>query len=678
MCGLGGVIFISTKRGANSGDRLVDERTLDAIDWGIRHRGPDGQGRFRAEQNLESGVNVSVALVHRRLAIIDPACGQQPMALRDVGLPKDRNRDELSPATLFHGKPTDSTGYSPVRGAGEPMAVAFNGCIYNHRTLRNDLTKAGHRFVSDHSDTEVLLHGTREHGPDLPRLLDGMFAYAVWDPRNSTLTLARDMAGEKPLYYAVGPASGEDRAGHGLVFCSTVPGLLAAMATLGWPVRTQQVAGLLWLKHGYWPKLPLNIEELPPGHRLVFGPDGLAVTPVCPPPARAHPVSSPLDLGTIERLIADTVASRLDADVPIGCFLSGGVDSSVVSAFAQRAMQRDGRVLRTFTVKMPDARMDESEYAQAVAQRLGTHHDTLPCRTSAAADLVALIGQLGLPFGDSSILPTHWVSCAARELVTVALGGDGGDELFGGYQRYFVNRWMTRLGPVLRLASRIPVPGLGGNLRRVMQAARYHGYDDLATILRTPQVAALWKGDARSMLDAEYATRHVGDDARHDDFAQYLPLDLARKVDTASMAIGLEVRAPLLGRDLATMLLSVDLETATGGQGRKGLLRAIARNLVPAHTVDRKKQGFGVPIGRWIRDDFGGLRTLTQDVFAARDPFGTGDLAIDVDVSAARAMAAEHLSGKVDHGQRLFVLLSMGIWCQWLKRTVDAATTIVR
>ena len=677
MCGIAGIVRITTATdGAAHRHALtrphaeaIPEAWLDVLDASIRQRGPDGQGRFRDRAVRRDGAIIDVAFVHRRLAILDPACGMQPMVsmhARSAG-PISTDSAFLPPPLLLLGRPNDVVNYRSLDPgtSGELLATAFNGCIYNHRPLRTELQSLGHTFASDHSDTEVLLHGTRQWAERLHDHLDGMYAYAVWSRRDASLFLARDPAGEKPLYVAA--------LGPGLfAFGSSPTGLLNVMRAAGAPVSIDQSGLTLWLKHGYWPRMPVTgLTEVPPGtcHRVEA--DGPRQVSTISHSATRN--TTPFDAARVESLLDSAIDSRLDADVPIGCFLSGGVDSSIVATLAQRAMLRHGRRLRTFTVQMPDARMDETPFANAVAAHLGTDHAVLACRATGAEDLHALIAQLGLPFGDSSLLPTHWVSAAARQHVTVALGGDGGDELFAGYNRHFAQRAMHRLralNPALRALPSWSVRLLHGNLARVANAARNHGYHDILTIFRTPQLRELVPSpDLDAILRSTYVPRLVEDDARHDDFAHYLPEDLMRKVDTAAMAVALEVRAPLLSRSLVDAALGAPLSAVEAGEGRKGLLRQVARRLVPAQAVDRRKQGFGVPVGRWFRSDFGGMRTLLNDRLTSREPFGPPSLRINIHQPAVRKLLDEHAAEHHDHGQRLYMLLVLSLWTDSLTKS---------
>lgn len=660
MCGLAGIL--AAHPGAAPSTDLIPKAWLDVLEAAIAHRGPDGRGRFR-DHTLHRGHRVEVALVHRRLSILDHGGGAQPMlaALPGVTSPPGHAR-------VLRGRPGEPADYTRAGGT-DLLAVAFNGCIYNHQPLRRDLQAAGHVFASDHSDTEVLLHGTRAHGPRLPDRLDGMYAYAVWSNARGELTLARDPAGEKPLYFTRWSAEGVTF----VAFANVPAALLALRRAAGVRTVPDPLGVALWLKHGYWPVMPVaDLVEAAPGAAYVLNAESAwPPEPVARVTLHRQDPPNNLALGpsSLTPLLERAVTSRLDADVPIGCFLSGGVDSSIVAAFAHRALAAAGRRLLTFNVKVPDARLDESPFARMVAEHLGTEHIELDCKASAADDLTRLIAQLGLPFGDSSLLPTHWVSAAARRHVTVALGGDGGDELFAGYDRYRVNTLLYRLRAPLALARAAPdwLPGLGlgGNLGRVATAARHAGYDDILTILHTPQMHALLGHDiARPLLRRAYADRAPFADARLDDFGRYLPLDLMRKVDTASMAVALEVRAPFLDRGLVAAALATPLGAIYAGEGRKGLLRKVARTLVPPPAIDRRKAGFGIPMGRWFREDFAGLRTLLRDTLDRPGAFDAAGLSIRP--AALRALMDEHFRGRRDHGQRLYTLLVTALWARSL------------
>ena len=625
MCGLGAILRTDGKP--------IPERWLDEVSARVAHRGPDGQGRFRDRVEIETGNGkrvVEVALVHHRLSIIDHTGGGQPMISR--------------------------RGRSAKEGL---VAVAFNGCIYNHRELRRELESRGHAFVTDHSDTEVLIHGHREWGHELHHHLEGMYAYVIWDRRAAALSLTRDWFGEKPLYHRI---DGDGDSVRMLVVASDAAAVgsvppAAAVAdpqdVRSWVARYLQ-CGYAWggralARPGV---LVENVEPSGPFHGCGSSLD------LCPEPTDA----APAEPGDVEALIEQAVARRLEADVPLGCFLSGGVDSSVIACFA-KTHKPD---LRTFSVRMPEPRYDESHHAERVAAHLGTDHMTLQVAMAPAEDLVGLIRSLGQPFGDSSILPTYWVSKAAREHVKVALSGDGGDELFVGYERYLAARPLARHW---RALARIPALFL----RRSHPRSWWHKLGRLGEMARDfPALGVLATESIFTTDEIEALLGEVpepprgdpGDDARRAlrwiDLQRYLPDDLLCKVDTASMAVALEVRCPYLDRDLVSALLASPIERLLPGGRRKGLLRQIARRHLPPAIVDRPKMGFAIPVGRWFRTDYGGMRALLLDHLSSAEPFGP----IHLDRGVIRGLIDEHMSCVRDHGHRLFTLLTLSMWAK--------------
>ena len=630
MCGIGGILLSRT---GDLHDRQLD-RLMDRLDDAILARGPDGHGRFA------SG---SARLVHRRLSIIDHAGGGQPMTLDDSGAPWRLD--------------------APTRTA---IALAFNGCIYNHRELRRELESLGERFASDHSDTEVFARALRRWWTDAFDRLEGMFAIAAWrllpDGREELL-LARDRCGEKPLHFLPLDA--------GVAFSSSAAPLLATSRERD-PVPTPDDATCLtrWLAWGFCDRPLRNVHELAPGSWISFDTRGSrSQGSFGHRPCASIDQTEPLTVARAESMLRAAVHARLEADVPLGCFLSGGVDSSLVAAFARESRPD----LATFCVAMPDPRHDESAHAARVAAHLGTRHHTLECSGHAASDLQRLINGLGLPFADSSLLPTHWVSVAARRHVTVAISGDGGDELFRGYRRHRAAILLRRLGPVLRLAGhatrllheRLGDPG------RLLAAASGIGYPQISTLLSPDRLSGLLGADLAAACHRDAASEWTQAgvmDAPWWDFACYLPGDLLRKVDAASMATALEVRCPMLDSTLVRACLRASEASLMPGGERKGLLREVARRHLPAEVVDRRKQGFSIPLARWFREDFGGLGTLLGDTLGSSDPFPENVLGFRVDRRSVRRLFDEHQGLLRDHSQGLFSLLSLAIWCRGMER----------
>ncbi|MEN0019666.1 MAG: asparagine synthase (glutamine-hydrolyzing) [Planctomycetota bacterium] len=661
MCGIAGIL-----RTHLAGDvvppplEAIPEAWLDVLDDGIKHRGPDGQGRFRDRAVRADGVTVDVALVHRRLSIIDHEGGHQPMV---------HDGERLRPDLTYQ------RGETPVIASeAEPdrplVTVVFNGCIYNHRELRTELEALGHRFETDHSDTEVLVHGWRRYGLYLQDELDGMYAWLAWDRATGQLHISRDRSGEKPIYaaYPLKPYNVH-------VLSSVYAGLMALLGPIPTtPPRDNLVisgrAGMLddWMIKGAADKPPQDIvEHLAPG--VTASVDEVPVYGEAPEREGTTRIGS----GTLR----EAVISRLEADVPIGVFLSGGIDSGLIAAIAKKHRPD----IKAFTVRMPEAAFDESEDAAETARGIGIDHTILDCdATNAADDLVMLTQQLGLPLGDSSLLPTYWVCKAAREHVKVALSGDGGDELFGGYRRHAIhpmlNRWrrVLRLIPDALLSKRRP-GGWSTELARLAVAARHSGYEELLSIFPTPELQRLVPMvDGKPTEHAKF--RAVDDPLRHD-LQHYLPDDLLRKTDTASMAVALEVRSPFLAKDVVESALRTPLDETMPNGERKGLLKNIARQYLPDHVVDRPKRGFAIPIGEWFRTDFGSLRVLLRDHLESSEPYpGLAEAGVEIDMTNVRRLLREHddAGGRSlnpwkgrDHSQRLYMLLVLSIWCKWLE-----------
>ena len=659
MCGIAGILRIHDPKDGPPPHHLesIPEAWLDTLDESIKHRGPDGAGRFRDRATREDGLVVDVALVHRRLSIIDHAGGHQPMVHDGERLRPDLTYAPGETPRLAHELEPDR----PL------VAVVFNGCIYNHRELRAELESLGHRFETEHSDTEVLVHGWRAYGSNLHEHIDGMHAVISWDRDAASLGWMRDRYGEKPLYAA--------HAATTLVLASTTAGLETPFCSRSLFASPESFQLGLWIPSGCGSHPPLY---------LTSGVTRSAAT-ICSLAdselntlwnARSRlPTREFRGNGELPDLLRSAITSRLEADVALGVFLSGGIDSALIAAITKQHRPD----IKTFTVRMPEASYDESPDAAETADYIGTDHHTLDCDPKPAEDLVMLIEQLGLPFGDSSLLPTYWVSRAAREHMKVALSGDGGDELFGGYRRHTINPVLNRYRHLLRL---IPTrlldrrsPGTRSEyLARLATAAKFGGYTELLAIFQTPDLRRLIPSiDGEPVGDDTF--RPIDDPLRYD-FEHYLPDDLLRKTDTASMAVGLEVRAPFLARELVETALRTPLEVLMPGGERKGLLKQVARRYLPEHIVSRPKRGFAIPIGEWFRSNYGSLRTLLYDHLESVDPFpGLAEAGVEINTSFVNRMLREHdAAGEKslnpwhgrDHSQRLYMLLVLSIWSKWL------------
>jgi len=616
MCGLAGIFRFD--------DAKPDFDRLRAMQRQVLNRGPDGHGHV---------IEGRCALAHTRLAVIDPAGGEQPMT---------RERDAHGPG----------------------LAVVFNGEIYNHRKLRRELETLGHRFRSDHSDTEVLLHGYRAWGTALPGRLNGMFAFAIHDRQRQCLLLARDHAGKKPLY--------AHRDAQRVIFASTVGAIVAGLESTP---EIDQFALDHFLTFGYTNDRAIvqGVEELPAGWWRLIHHDGTTEETAFWSPPDPDDLTPPVEpFEAVRKALRKAVVRRLEADVPLGCFLSGGVDSSTIAAIAQDRLRSRGGRLQTFSVAMPDVRYDESQWARYAAQHLGTEHHELVAEPHFEDDLRRLIASAGEPFGDSSVLPTYWVSQAAREHVTVVLSGDGGDELFAGYDRYRAmrmigrHRWWLRLVPT-RLFGRGEQKSFGARLCRLVEAAE--PADAAAQYLSIIRLFGRDKLDALGVhgpiIDAAIDWPHTpdpADAARRWDFTRYLPYDLLRKVDRASMAVALEVRCPMLDRNLCDLALRLSTRQLMPRGRAKAMLRRIAADRLPAEITQRRKMGFAVPIAGWFRKE---LRPLLTGRLL--DATALTDLGYRRDT--LEKMIAQHASAKLNHAHRLFALLNLSMWLDWLRDT---------
>jgi len=728
MCGIAGIIRITPPFAPRHGDEAassvaaltrtssdaIPESWLDALDDSIKHRGPDGAGRFRDRAIRSDGAVVDVALVHRRLSIIDHAGGHQPMVSlgKGRGVVTDAKRLSLGGGLgLYEPGGHEAIADEPAPSITHPdatgrVAVVFNGCIYNHRELRKQLEAAGRLFSTDHSDTEVLVHGWREWGERLFEYLEGMFALVVWDAATGSCALARDQFGEKPLYTAYVYKDG------------SWFNLFASV-----PIESTPLAGLLetseeqlpswesvtsWIRLGWaaFPCVP-NAGVVQRSEAVIYDAAGTVASraeagfDLCGAKlprtigfglldedgqASVIPRHDSLTVDEVDGLLRRAVIRRLESDVPLGCFLSGGIDSALIARYAKDEIAS----LRTFTVRMPDAAYDESENAATTARHVGTSHATLECAANPADDLTVLIKQMGLPFGDSSLLPAYWVSRAARKEVTVALSGDGGDELFGGYERYSWVRTLSLVPPQFGWLGSVLERGSSpkssrSKLGRLLGAAAGDGYIDLLSIFPVALMRRLMPEAIKQFCQA---TRHhqTGYSIRSPeigmwfDLYNYLPNDLLRKTDSASMACALEVRCPFLDRDLARAARGATLDSLMPHNQRKGLLRAVARKYFPSEIVDRPKMGFAIPIGEWFRTNFGGMRDLLHDHLNVAEPFGPPSLGINLNMDFIRQMLREHdqagqrslwpWKGR-DHSQRLYLLLVLSIWAKHSARTVQ-------
>ena len=614
MCGIAGVVGVADR------DRASPMRRMREA---IAHRGPDSAGEH---------CDAHSALGVRRLRIIDLVTGDQPQCGED----------------------------------GRVWTV-FNGEIYNFQELRDELAAQGHRFRT-RSDTEVIVHLYERDGEAFVERLDGMFALAVWDTSQRSLVLARDRLGKKPIL--IYETEGE------LYFASEHQALIAGLGTGRFSVDRAAIA--LYLRLGYVPA-PLDafagIRKLEPATVLVWRDGKTSERRYWHPPTEVVPVAEDEAIAQVRKLFDDAVRRRLVADVPLGAFLSGGVDSSALVA----SMAAQSKIVRTFTIGFEEAGYSEIEHARRIAQRYGTDHHEFVVRPDMTSVLPLLVRHYGEPYADSSAVPTYYLSKMTRDFVTVALAGDGGDELFAGYQRYHAVRLAGALDRVPAAVRRRLLAGAesllppagdqrrgSARLRRFFAGARRRPaerYLSWLTITDADWLSASATVEFRPFAEtadqdlARRAAIPVRDATRRAqllDVALYLPDDLLVKVDIASMANSLEVRAPFLDRRLVEYALRLPTSLMIRGMSRKWVLRRAFADTLPPETLARRKQGFGVPIGRWLRED---LRPLLDDVVLSTSATQRGYLRPE----AIRTLVAEHLAGS-DHSHRLWSLLMLELW----------------
>lgn len=618
MCGIAGIV-------AGDPDGLVQASDVQRMCDMIVHRGPDSEGVF-AEGRVGLGI--------RRLRIIDL-----------------------------------STGDQPVHNEDRSVWVVFNGEIYNFPELRSGLQSRGHSFYTN-TDTEVIVHLYEEYGSDCVRHLRGMFGFALWDSRNQRLLLARDRFGKKPLHYAF-------RDGR-LLFGSEIRSLLAVAPELG-EIDPEGLQSYFCLGYIPDPQTAFKaIRKLPPGHTLEFTNASLRLQSYWDLPkfGMGQFNSEEEALKQLEGHLREAVRIRLISDVPLGALLSGGVDSSVVVALMA---QLSSAPVKTFSIGFRNQDFNETEHARLVAQTFGTEHHEFVVEPDFSETLVALTHQLEEPFGDASMLPTYAVCRMARQHVTVALAGDGGDEVFAGYDRYAVNLQRQRLKFIPGWAGRIYREGLFPRLPRTVYGRRYlytmslppnERYLSYISVLDTggPEANVFTQEflslcrSSRSPLDSlrEYTKNAPAIDdlsrLQYLDMKSYLPGDILPKVDRMSMANSLEVRAPLLDHVLAEWACQLPPQWKIQRGEQKYMLKKVAERLgVPRSVLYRRKQGFAIPLEQWFRGKWKDelLAILLEPTTLQRGYF---------DAKAIRALMNEHSRGRRDRSRELWLLLIFELW----------------
>jgi asparagine synthase (glutamine-hydrolysing) len=616
VCGIAGMV---ARRGEE-----VSASDVHRMCQTIVHRGPDDEGIY---------ARGPVGLGMRRLSIIDLSGGKQPI----------HNEDKS-------------------------VWVVFNGEIYNFPELREELESRGHQFYT-HSDTEVIVHLYEEMGADCVKKLRGMFAIALYDERKNSLLLARDRLGKKPLHYALHNGR--------LLFGSEIKTMLAVAPELA---KVSLEGVLQFFYFGYVPD-PLTafqkIHKLPPGHLLEFAGGEIKIRQYWDVPNYgAHPPKSEEEcLEQLESKLLEAVRIRLISDVPLGALLSGGVDSSIVVALMARASSGP---VKTFSIGFRNQDFNEAEYARMVAERYGTDHHELTVDPNIGETLEMLSGMMEEPFGDSSMIPTYYVSKLARQHVTVALSGDGGDELYAGYDRYIVNLRRSRYGVpswMGRIYRNHVYPVLPQNVRgrklawNISLPSRDRYLDGLSFLPALDRERSLFSdellSEAGQFTDPfkrfeEYYDHAPAADTLsrllYLDTKTYLTADILAKVDRMSMATSLEVRVPMLDQEFVEWTAGLPIEWKFRNGTRKYLLKKLAERIgIPPALLHRRKQGFSLPLVHWMRDEMkdGLLSILTEPRTLQRGYFKP---------AAVRALLDEHFRGYRDHAGAIWLLLVLELW----------------
>jgi asparagine synthase (glutamine-hydrolysing) len=589
----------------------------------LTHRGPDANGI-----HIEEGVGLG----HRRLSIID-----------------------LSPA-----------GNQPMSNEDGTIWIVYNGEIYNFHELRTELESKGHRFKS-HTDTEVILHLYEEKEARCVERLRGMFAFAIWDAGRQRLFLARDRLGQKPLFYAL--------TGNAVTFASELKAILEnndVSRSLN-PLALHQ-----YLTYGYIAApdtIFTNIKKLPPGHMLVKEKGRLAIEPYWQFHLRHKRDLSEEDYcHRLRGLLTEATKIRLVSDVPLGAFLSGGIDSSIVVALMA---QLSNRAVKTFSIGFEEQSFNELGYARTVAQRFATEHHEFVVKPKALDILPKLVDHFGEPFADSSAIPTYYLSQMTRQHVTVALNGDAGDEGFAGYDRYLAEpmrkyvAWLWLLRPVLALLpestrkkdtiKRLKL------FTKMLGLPREQAYALLMSIIDNGLKEKLYTDDFKNRVGAHDAydylvntyrltsTADFLDATLYVDTTTYLPNDLLVKVDITAMANSLEARSPFIDHHVLEFAAQIPSHLKLKGFTGKHILKKAFADVLPPRILKRKKAGFGMPVGSWFRNE---LKRYAYEVLLDDSCIRRGYFKKDV----LKTLLDEHTTGKRDHGHRIWALIMLELW----------------
>ncbi|MFV0388118.1 MAG: asparagine synthase (glutamine-hydrolyzing) [Pyrinomonadaceae bacterium] len=615
MCGISGFV--------NSGSNCNRELLVAMCDT-MRHRGPDSAGYWFGEES---------ALGMRRLAIIDVASGNQPFYNRD-----------------------------------KSIVVVMNGELYNYREIREQLIEKGYKFETD-SDTEILPHLYEEYGASFVEHLNGMFAIAIWDEKLKQLLIARDRFGEKPLYYG--------KFDDNFIFASE-PKVLLAHPNVSRDVDREALEQ--YISYDYVPaprSIFKNIYKLPAAHLLKYRNGEIQIKEYWKLTFRKREQISFEDAeAELKSLLSDSVKIRMISDVPLGVFLSGGIDSSTVAAFAQK---NSSKRIKTFSIGFEEDTFDESKFARLVANHIGSEHFEDRLTVETAKNLITEIGNwLDEPLADASLIPTYLLSRFVSNHVTVSLGGDGGDELFAGYPMYFAHKVarvyegvprFVRTGIVRPLVSLLPTGT--GNLSLDFKAKRFvrsdisdeivrhHSWfgsfslEEAQRLLVFPSRGDIY-ADARELLESSDAEDLI-EQMQLLDMKNYLSEDILTKVDRASMAVSLEARAPFLDKRIAEFAASIPSNYKLRGRTTKYILKKSVENLIPKEVIYRPKKGFGIPVAKWLN---GALNPLVHELLSPQR-LKSQELFDPVYVSK---LVSDHENGIANNYKQIWTLLVFELW----------------
>jgi len=622
VCGIAGIV--------RADEAPVDRELLGRMNEAIRHRGPDEDGFY-----LSDGVGLAM----RRLSIIDLKSGQQPI----------HNRDQTA-------------------------WIVFNGEIYNYRELRAELEKRGHQFYTD-SDTEAIIHAYDEYGTDCPKYLRGMFALAIWDTRTKSLFLARDRVGKKPLLYA--QVDGQ------LIFGSEFSALLLHPEVS----RDIDFEAIHYYLSFICVPAPLTayraIRKLEPGHWLLWKNGEVRIERYWQLDFSQKLRISEQEAGErVVDLLREAVRVRLMSEVPLGAFLSGGIDSSaVVALMAQESSER----VKTFSIGFEEQDFSELHHARRVAEHVGADHHEFIVRPDALEVLPLLVEHYGEPFADSSAIPTYYVARETRAYVTVALNGDGGDECFAGYDRYAGMSVAEKYGAIPSVIRDGVIgnvvkalPGFDAHPNPIRRVKRFVAGASKPRVERYLRWMSAFNEDHKRDLYTDHF-RHetarfdianvfrpwfekangsgVIDAALLTDTMTYLPNDLLVKMDIASMAVSLEARSPFLDHHVMELAASLPEKFKLRGLTKKYLLKKVLNKLVPTENLTRSKMGFGVPIGHWFRS---AMEPFMRETLLSERASGRGLFKPEI----VRQFLDRHVNGQNDHTHRLWSLLMLELWFQ--------------